>query len=254
MEALLQDLKYAFRLMITRPGFTIAAVLSLALGIGANTTIFTLAKAAFLQTVPVKDPATLMMVYSTQNNPRGPEFQFLQLSHLNALDLREKNDVFSGLAIFDPTGLTMGVAGKESQVFAELVNWDFFNLIGVEPALGRNFSPEEDSRSGAGPVAILNYAFWNKQFGGDRKILGQTIKLNQQDITVVGVAPREFHDAGGLFNPDLWVPLSMGDQLLVGIQKEWFHERGPRSVSVVGRGRTRGVCTTHSTTPLARRA
>jgi len=235
MDTFFKDIRYALRMMVNKPGFTLAALLSLALGIGANTTIFTLAKAAFLHTVPVQDPSTLMMVYSTQNNPHGQDFQFLQLSHLNALDVRANNDVFSGLAIFVPTGLTLGVAGKESQVFTELVNWDFFNIIGVQPALGRSFTAEEDGRSGAGPSVILSYAFWNKQFGADRKILGQTIRLNEQDVTVVGVAPQEFHDAGGLFNPDMWVPLSMGDQLLTGLQKEWLHQRGPRSVSAVAR-------------------
>jgi predicted permease len=176
-----------------------------------------------------------MMVYSTQNNPRGADFQFLQLSPLNSWDVRQKNDIFSGVSLIAPTGLTLGVAGKESQVFGELVNWDFFNILGIQPALGRTFTPEEDGRSGAGTVAILSYALWNKQFGGDRSILGQTIRLNQQDFTVVGIAPREFHDAGALFNPDLWVPISMGDQLLTGIQKEWFHQRGPRSITVVAR-------------------
>ncbi|HKD90586.1 MAG TPA: hypothetical protein VKB56_01750, partial [Terriglobales bacterium] len=117
MDTFFKDIRYALRMMVNKPGFTLAALLSLALGIGANTTIFTLAKAAFLHTVPVQDPSTLMMVYSTQNNPHGQDFQFLQLSHLNALDVRANNDVFSGLAIFVPTGLTLGVAGKESQVF-----------------------------------------------------------------------------------------------------------------------------------------
>jgi predicted permease len=229
------DLRYAFRMMIKRPTFTAAAVLSLALGIGANTSIFTLAKAAFLQTVPVKDPATVMMVYSTQHNPQGPDLHFVAFAHLNALDIREKNQVFSGASLVIPAGLTLEISGKQSAVFGELVNWDFFNVLGVQPALGRSFRPDEDDKPGSGPVAVLNYGFWNKQFGADRSILGHAIRLNGQDITVVGIASRDFHDLGGLNNPDLWTPVSEGDQLLTGIVKQWFHTRFFRSINVVAR-------------------
>jgi predicted permease len=235
LESLFQDVRYALRMMAHRPGFTLAAVLSLALGIGANSTIFMLAKAAFLQAVPVKDPGSLVMVYSTQNNPRGPEFQYLNLSIPNALDYRQKNDVFSGLSVIVNTRLTLDISGKDTQVASALVNWDFFNIVGVQPAAGRIFTPDEDSRSGGGPVAILSYALWNKQFGADGGILGRTIRLNHLNFTVIGIAPKEFHDAGALLNPDVWVPISMGDQLLAGIAKEWFHDRGSRLGSAVAR-------------------
>src|SRR5205823_12068043 len=135
-------------------------------------------------------------------------------------DYREKNDVFSGLSLVVDTGLTLDISGRNTQVRGALVNWDFFNILGIEPALGRSFRPDEDSRSGGGPVAILSYALWNKEFGAHRGILGRTIRLNRQDFTVIGVAPKEFHDAGALSNPDLWAPFSMGDQLLADIAKE----------------------------------
>lgn len=236
METILNDLRYAFRLMIKRPTFTAAAVLSLALGIGANSTIFTIAKAAFLQTVPVADPSHLVMIYSTQNNRHGPEFQFLDVSYLNARDIREKkNDVFSGVAIGIPAGTTLTISGREERASAELVNWDFLKILGVQPALGRSFLPDEDSSPGSGAVAILSYALWNKQFGANKEIIGHTINLNLQDFTVVGVAPREFHDAGALGNPDLWVPISMHEQLLSGLDKDWYNDRGARLTRVVGR-------------------
>src|SRR5437016_4267775 len=161
MESFIQDVRYAVRMMVHKPGFTLAAVLSLALGIGANSTVFMLAKAAFLQAVPVKDPDRVVMVYSTQNNPSGPDFQYLAISCLNAIDYREKNDVFSGLSLVVDTGLTLDISGRNTQVRGALVNWDFFNILGIEPALGRSFRPDEDSRSGGGPVAILSYALWN---------------------------------------------------------------------------------------------
>ena len=235
METFFKDLRYAFRMMIKKPAFTAAAVLSLALGIGANSTIFTIAKAAFLQTVPVKDPATVMVVYSTQNNPRGQEFQFLQVPYLNARDIRDKNDVFQEMAITIPTGVTLSVSGKDTPAFCELTNWNLFNLLGIQPVLGRSFREDEDSQPGSAPVVILSYAFWNKQFGGDRGIIGRNILLNQQAFSVIGVAPQEFHDAGALFNPDMWVPLTMHDQILAGLQKDWYNQRGARLTTVVAR-------------------
>ena len=235
METLLKDLQYALRMMIKRPGFTAAAVLSLALGIGANSTIFTLAKAAFLQTVPVKDPSDVVMVYSTQNNRHGPEFQFLDVPYLNARDLRERNDVFSGVSVVIPTGVTLTISGKDSQLFGELVNWDHFKVLGVQPALGRSFQPEEDKQDGSGPAAILSYETWNKQFGADRGIIGRSISVNQQSLTVVGVTPREFHDAGALGNPDIWIPISMHNQILMDMAKEWYFDRGARLTTVVAR-------------------
>ncbi|HET9743448.1 MAG TPA: ABC transporter permease [Terriglobales bacterium] len=235
METLLSDLRYALRLMRSRIGFTVAAVLSLALGIGANTTIFTLAKAAFLETVPVKDASRVVMLFSTQNNPNGPEFDFLQSSYLNARDYREKNDVFSDSAIVIPMGATLTISGKDLQVPGELVNANFFQVIGIDPVLGRSFAPGEDQKDGASPVAVLSYAFWNKQFGADPNIIGKTVRVNQLQYTVIGVAPKEFHDAGGLFNPDFWVPISMHDQILTGIAKGWYTQRGARLVQMVAR-------------------
>ncbi|MBV8207143.1 MAG: ABC transporter permease, partial [Acidobacteria bacterium] len=235
MDSFFKDLRYAARMMVTRPAFTLVAVLSLALGIGANTTIFTLAKAAFLQTVPVNDPATLVMVYSNQHNTQGDDFHFQPQNHLNALDIREKNQVFSGASLVIPAPLTLEISNSTSGVFGELVDWDFFHIVGVPPALGRDFRPDEDDKVGSGPVAILSYGFWNKQFGADRSILGRTIRVNHQDITVIGVAPREYHDAGALFNPDLWMPASMADQMLSGQVKQYLHQRFFRDMFVVAR-------------------
>ena len=235
MDTFFKDLRYALRMMIKRPGFTAAAVISLALGIGANTTIFTLAKAAFLQTVPVKDSSRVVALFSTQNNPRGRDFEFLQVPYLNARDYREKNDVFSGVAIVIPTGVTMDVSGKDLPASAELTNWDFFNLLGVQPSLGRAFRADEDSQPGSAPVAVLSYPFWNKQFGADRNILGRTIVLNHQQFTVIGVMPPDFQNLGILGSADMWVPMTMHDQLLTGTAKEWYYDRGARLCDVVAR-------------------
>ncbi|HEU5403015.1 MAG TPA: ABC transporter permease [Terriglobales bacterium] len=235
METFFSDIRYALRLMVKSPVFTAAAVFSLALGIGANTTIFTLTKAAFLQTVPVHEPSRVMALFSTQNNPRGPAFEFLQVPYLNAVDYREKNDVFSGVAITIPTGAALDVSGKDLPIFAELTNWNLFNILGVQPSLGRAFNPDEDNQPGSAPIAILSYAFWNKQFAADRNIIGRNISLNHQQYTVVGVMPRNFENLGILGSPDLWVPMSMHDQLLTGVVKGWYYQRGARLCNVVAR-------------------
>ncbi len=209
-------------MLVKRPGFTLVAIFSLTLGIGANTTIFTIAKALFLQTVPVKDPDTLIVLYASRQHSRQ---QFLPGSYLNNRDYRDKNDVFSGLSVVILTGANMVISGKEVAVFSPLVNGNFFDVVGVHPALGRGFRPDEDESPGAHPVAVLSYAFWNRQFGADSGIIGRTIQINNQDYAVIGVMPREFHDIGTFGSPDVYIPMAMHDQLLTGRLKEWFNQR-----------------------------
>jgi predicted permease len=235
METLWQDFRYAVRMLLKRPGFTAVAVLSLTLGIGANTTIFTFVKAVFLQGVPVKDASRVMAVFSTQESRDGTNLHFLPLTVYNALDIRENNDIFSSSSVVIGTGAPLEISGKNTQVFVELVNGNFFDVLGVKPRLGRFFAPDEDLTPGAKPVAVLSTALWNTQFGADRNILGQNIRLNGQDYTVVGVAPADFHNVGTLGSPGIWVPLMMHDQLLTGIAKTSYYDRGFRTAAMVGR-------------------
>lgn len=233
MRTLLQDLKYGVRLLGKAPAFTAVAVLSLTLGIGANTTIFTLAKAFFLESVPVKDPARVVSLYSNAQSRKGPPQEYLPTPYYNAVDYREKIDVFSGCSIAVFTGLKFTVSGKQQQLFGELVNANLFDVLGVQPFLGRGFSPEEDTSPR--PVAVLSYALWNTQFGADHNILGRTIQLNQLDFTVIGVAPQEFRNVGSLRSPDVWIPISMRDLMLDEDTKRFMYERGFRMVQMVAR-------------------
>src|ERR1700683_4058357 len=235
METLWQDFRYAVRMLLKRPGFTAVAVLSLTLGIGANTTIFTFVKAVFLQGVPVKDASRVMAVFSTQESRDGTNLHFLPLTVYNALDIRENNDIFSSSSVVIGTGAPLEISGKNTQVFVELVNANFFDVLGVRPRLGRSFAPDEDVTPGGKPVAVLSTALWNTQFGADRNILAQNIRLNGQDYTVVGVAPADFHNVGTLGSPGIWVPMMMHDQLLTGIAKTSYYDRGFRTAAMVGR-------------------
>jgi predicted permease len=233
MRTLLQDLKYGVRLLSKSPAFTAVAVLSLTLGIGANSTIFTLAKAFFLESVPVKEPARVVSLYSNAQSRKGPPQEYLPTPYLNAVDYNEKTAVFSGSSIAIFTGLQYVVSGKQQQLFGELVNGNFFDVLGVAPVLGRGFSAEEDAAPR--PVAVLSFALWNTQFGGDRGILGHTMQLNHHDFTVIGVAPREFRSIGVLGSPDLWIPISMRDLMLDDDTKKFMYDRGFRMVAMVAR-------------------
>jgi predicted permease len=235
IENLWQDVRYAVRTLAKNPGFTAVAVFSLTLGIGGNTTIFTLVKAVFLQPVPVKDPSTAICVYSTQQTADGKVLPYLQNAYLNAKEYRENNDVFAGLSMFLDTNAELGVSDKPYDVDVQLVNWDFFDVLGIRPFLGRSFVADEDLTPGARPVVILSYALWNTKFGANTQILGQNIRLNGQDFAVIGITPKEFHDAGNIGNPDLWAPMMMHGQLLTGTQKDWFDRRQSRLVNLVGR-------------------
>jgi predicted permease len=233
MGNFMQDLRYGLRVLAKSPGFTAVAVLSLTLGIGANTTIFTLTKAIFLQSIPVKDPSRVVILYSTAQSRGGPLQEYLPTPYPNALDYREKNDVFSGSSVAIFTGLNLSISGKEQQVFGEVVNANLFDVLGVQPMLGRGFSAEEDVSPR--PVLVLSYALWSRQFGKDPQILGRTIQLNQQEYSVIGVMPSSFHDVGNLGSPDVWIPMMMHDQALTGLAKDWFDQRAFRLAAMVAR-------------------
>jgi predicted permease len=237
LGTLWQDIRYAIRTLAKNPGFTAVAVLSLTLGIGGTTTIFTLVKAVFLQAVPVKDPSTAIVGYSTQQTADGKTLHFIQVPYLNAKDYREKNDVFSGLSMFVDAGdeLTINGTAKPLIVDVQLVNWDFFDILGVRPILGRSFTADEDAVPDARPVAILSYALWNTQFGADPQITSKSIRLGGQEYSVIGVAPKDFKDVGTIGSPDVWAPMMMHDQLVTDIRKDWFQRRGFRLVFTVGR-------------------
>jgi len=233
MGILWQDLRYGLRMLAKVPGFTAVAVLSLTLGIGANTTIFTLVKAIFLQSIPVKDPGRVVLLYSNVVSRKGPPQEYLNTPYPNAMDYREKTNVFSGSSVAIPALVNLVVSGKQMQLFCDLVNANFFDVLGVHPVIGRGFSPEEDAAPS--PVVMLSYSLWNKQFGADRNVLGRTIQLDQIDYTVVGVAPLDFQNIGSLGSPDVWIPISMRDEALKGLERTYLYDRSALLASMVAR-------------------
>ncbi len=236
MTNLLQDLRFAARMLLKSPGFTIVAVLSLALGIGANSTIFTLVSAVLLHPLPMKDAERLVAVFTTDERNRGAFFNFMQTSPLNFRDYRdETGDVFSGLVAWNGIGLAFTGKGEPEQIFGELVTGEYFTVLGVSPDHGRFFVPSEDQVPGASSVAVLSHNFWERRLGGDPNVVGQKITLNGHAFDVVGIAPRGFKGANAIGAPALWVPWMAHPQLATGFLKENVDSRRALILNVGGR-------------------
>ena len=221
------------------PGFTVVAVLSLALGIGANTAIFTIINAVFLHPLPVEEPARLaeMFTRDTLTIDANTNFQLTGTSLPNYEDYRDQNTVFSGLALVTfPIPLNWGGQAEPQQLNASLVSGNFFDVLGVKPYRGRTFIADGDKKVGGNPEVVLSYSLWARRFGSDDKFLGQTITLNGTPYTVVGVAPPGFKGIVSLGRPDvLWIPVTMRDYVLTGQLKDWENNRRFRWTSIVGR-------------------
>ena len=208
MTTMFQDLRYALRQLRRSPGFTLVAVLTLALGIGANTTIFSVMNATILKKLSFPDPDRLVLVWQTYG--KGPD-NYSIVSAPNYWDFERQNHVFEGIALFDSAGRgynlsTGGSNAEPEQVSGLRVSANFFSVLGVQPFLGRTFLPEEEIR-GKDHEVILNYGLWQRRYGADRSLLGKTIKVDGEDFTVVGVMPREFHWEFESGHRQLWVPV-----------------------------------------------
>jgi len=196
-----QDLRYALRRLRQAPGFSAAAVITLALGIAANTSVFGLLNGALIRPVRTEDPGRMVWVAG-----RGP-WGWRGLSYPEYRAYRGLDSVFTGVIAWDQAPLAVGSGGEPVRVTGLLVSGNFFAVAGVRMALGRGFSPEEDGARGAHPVVVLSHAFWRSRFGSDSTIVGRAITVNARPFTVVGVAPRGF--AGFEEPPALYAPLAM---------------------------------------------
>jgi predicted permease len=238
---LMQDLKFGARLLAKTPGFTAVAALSLALGIGANTTVFTLVNAVLLHPLPVEDPSQLVSIWTTDERNRGSNGglnDFLQMSPLNFKDLRDTNEVFSGMTGHVGVALNItGGTGNPDQVFGELVTGNYFTVLGARPQIGRGFLPEEDQTPGEKLVTVLGYGEWQKRYGGDPSIVGRTITLNGSSFTVVGVMPKGFKGTNAIGAPALWVPYMSYPQTTTGFFRELAEPNNRRGLifNVTGR-------------------
>ena len=205
MDTLLQDLRYGFRTLARQPGFTAVAVLTLAIGIGANTAIYSVVNATLLRTLPFRDPARLMKVSLIAPGRNGmPDNDDLVWSVPKYEFFRRHQQVYSDSAIY--RSLTFNLTGTDDpeQIRSEEVGGSYFQVLGVEPQVGRAFRPEEDAVPNRDLVAIISHGLWERRFGADPQITGKSIGLDQKKFTIIGVLPAGFQ---GLSGPaDVWMP------------------------------------------------
>jgi putative ABC transport system permease protein len=236
METTWQDVRYAMRTLAKSPSFTAAVIVSLALGIGANTTIFTLLNTLFLNPLPVERPAELVAVFTTANRNATQFGNLLPLSYPNLKDFRERTDALKDLAAYSPPlALAFMTADGPERVFAQLVTGNYFDVLGVRAIAGRFFTSDDDRTPGAHPIAVIGYGLWQRRFGGRFDAIGETIALNRHTITIVGVAPEGFKGVTSMFGPELWLPSMMSAQFQPRQSGSWLDERAAVVFSAFGR-------------------
>ena len=229
MEIFRQDLRHSLRMLRKRPSFALTVVITLALGIGANATIFTWIKAVLFDPLPgIERPNELVEIWgATRHNSA------LSTSYLDYLDFRDRNVVFSGLIAHQMLPMNLGRGEKPERVRGAVVSGNYFDVLGVKALIGRTFLPEEDRTPNSHPVAVIGYGFWQRHFGSDPHIIGQTVTLNEHDFTIIGVTPADFGSpfAGAVL--DVWTPVMMKDY----VARPHFSltDRGSRWLMVMGR-------------------
>jgi putative ABC transport system permease protein len=229
METLLQDIRFGFRQLMKQPGFAALAIISMALGIGANTSIFSLVDTALLRPLAVKEPSQLVELYGTLHN--GAEWS-LQ-SYPNYKEYRDRNNVLSGLFVYRVVVSGLTVNNSSQRVWGYLVSGNYFDVLGVKPILGRAFLPEEDQTPDSHPVAVISYNCWQHRFGGDPHVVGKTVQFNSRPFTVIGVAPKGFIGTEVAYDPEMFIPVMMAKTIEPG--STWLDRRDSNNLFTVGR-------------------
>ncbi len=245
-EATAQDVRFAHRQLLKNPGFTTVAVLTLALGIGANTAMFSLVNALLFKPIHAQQPGHLAGVYQQEKADSG-NFRFF--SYPNYADLRASKETFEDLLAFWPGNVAMREGDLTRPVAATFVSANYFSVLGVAPLHGRGFLPEEETSTM--PVAVISYPLWQR-LGADPAMIGKTLVLNNTTFTLVGIMPRGFTGTGSLTSPGLFLPLGMMDPLAVrpgGVVANTLADRSAENLSLVGRF-SPGVSLANSTAPL----
>ena len=212
MQTLIQDLRYGVRMLVKNPGFTAMAVLSLALGIGANAAIFSLLDAVLLKMLPVQHPEQLVFLEQSgaAESKRSSNISYAAFEHL-----RQQNQVLSSACFFSyTTRINASLNGQTEVLEGQLVSGGFFSVLGVDAVAGRTFTEGDDKESGDQAVAVISYSYWQRRFGLNRSVVGQTVVLNNTPFTIIGVAPPEFFGVIIGNAPDIFLPSATGEQIL----------------------------------------
>jgi predicted permease len=223
LEDLQQDLRYAARTLRKSPAFLFTAVASLALGIGANTAIFGIAHSLLFRSLPV--PQADQVVAVTDDGAPNTSFP-------NFRDIEARNTVFESLSAYRLAPVNMQTTGAAQRIWGLLVTGNYFQMLHLEPALGRFFTPQEDRQTNSNPYAVISHDCWRSRFGADPNVVGRQIRINRANYTVLGVAPRGFIGTDHFYRADIWLPISMQPQL---DGSSWLESRSTSNIWIVGR-------------------
>ncbi|HEX6650250.1 MAG TPA: ABC transporter permease, partial [Pyrinomonadaceae bacterium] len=228
MDFLIKDIRYAIRGLIKRPGFVAIAVITLALGIGANTAIFSLVNAVLLRSLPVERAGEIVSVAV-----RGKDDSMSAFSYPNYKDFRDHNDVLSGFLVYRFIPLSLSRSGVNERIWGYEVSGNYFDVLKVKAIRGRTFLPEEDQTKLTNPVAVLSYDSWQRRFGGDPNIVGREVLLNNHQFHVIGIAPEGFKGTEIVYSPEIWLTASMMEWAEPGAT--WLDNRKSKNFFGVGR-------------------
>ncbi|HEX8138460.1 MAG TPA: ABC transporter permease [Pyrinomonadaceae bacterium] len=228
VEELWQDARFGLRRMLKTPAFSIIAILSLALGIGANTAIFSLVNTILLRPLPVAYPEQLISIYPVAQGESVQAF-----SYPDYKDFRDRNEVLSGIYVQRFAPLSLSHDGNNERIWGYLVSGNYFDVLGVKASRGRTFSPEEDRTPLSHPVAVVSHGCWQRRFGSDPSLVGRNIILNGHSFTVVGVAPEGFNGTEIAYTPEVWVPMMMQEWVEPG--NKWLERRETQNLFAIGR-------------------
>lgn len=238
----IQDVRYGVRRLFASPSFTLIAILSLALGIGANVAIFSLVNTVLLRPFPVTNPGELVSLHVV-----GRAGAIRAFSYPDYVDFRDRNAVLSGLVVTRFAPMSLSQNGNNDRLWGYLVSGNYFDVLGVKPILGRTFAPEEDRENLAHPVVVLSYNIWKSRFALDPQIVGKRISINSHEFEVIGVAPENFKGTDIIFAPEVWLPIHMLEWIEPGAK--WLDRRTTENLFATGRIR-KGVTRTEAEASL----
>jgi macrolide transport system ATP-binding/permease protein len=237
IESIFQDLRHGARMLVKNPGFTLIAIASIAIGVGANAAMFSLADGLVLRPLPVPRPDQVVSVSATAPRANETFFTANRLSHLDYIDLRDRAQTFSGLTAYTVT-LASFATGRDQVAQSKLglaVSGNFFDVLELQPALGRAIRPDEDRVPGRDAVVVLSYDTWAEQFGSDPSVIGRPVRLGGLDFTVVGVAPQSFTGMQLVLPPAFVIPIAMQSKLAGAAPATLLEQRNFRYLEVRGR-------------------
>jgi predicted permease len=228
MESIIKDIRYGIRSLAKRPGFVLVAIVTLALGIGANTAMFSLLNTVLLRPLPVDHPEQIVSV-----SVRGKNDAMLAFSYPNYIDFRDRNEVLSSLLLYRFAPLSLSKDGNNQRVWSYEVSGNYFDTLGVRAIKGRTFSPEEDRTKLSHPVVVVSYTGWQRRFASDPDLVGKDILLNNHQFKVIGITPEEFRGTELIYTPDMFVPISMIEW--VEPSTTWLDNRDSKNFFAIGR-------------------